>query len=162
MKKQTLKLIYLFLAILLTSTSCSTIINGTKQNIAIASNPSSAQITIDNINRGVTPMTISLARNKSHAVKIALDGFYPYELVLNRKVNGWIAGNIVFGGLIGLAIDAISGGMYLLSPGQFSAELRANDGNTANVNKNKDGINVFVTLHPNPEWQKVGQLQAMK
>jgi hypothetical protein len=32
-------------------------------------------------------------------------------------------GNIVFGGIIGLAVDAITGGLYKLAPEQVSAQL---------------------------------------
>jgi hypothetical protein len=56
-------------------------------------------------------------------VKIELPGYMPYETNLIRKVDGWIAGNIVFGGLIGLAVDAITGGMYKLTPEQIQSEL---------------------------------------
>jgi hypothetical protein len=81
---------------------------GTKQQIGISSNPSGANVIIDGKNFGNTPLTAELSRKDNHIVKIELDGFLPYETTLTKKVSGWVAGNIIFGGLIGLAIDAIS------------------------------------------------------
>lgn len=43
-----------------------------------------------------------------------MDGYLPDETTLTKKVSGWVRGNLVFGGLIGLAVDAISGGMAQL------------------------------------------------
>ena len=139
-------------------TGCATIIHGTRQSVAISSNPSKAVVTIDGQERGSTPLTVDLKRNDTHSVKIELDGYLPYELNLNKKVDGWIAGNIIFGGLIGLAVDAITGGMYKLSPDEIMAELKSSS-NTAHVSK-KDNIVVFVTMTPNPEWDMIGCLQA--
>ena len=52
-------------------------------------------------------------------------------------------GNIVFGGFIGLAVDAISGGIYQLTPDQVLAEMRSqNIGYTAN---SKD---ILILLKP--------------
>jgi hypothetical protein len=67
-------------------------------------------------------------------------------------------GNIAFGGLIGLAVDAISGGMYSLTPEQVSAVL--NSGH-ASLSKGADGIYVFAVLQPEHGWLKVGQLQEL-
>ena|SRR5712691_7888642 len=81
----------------------------------------------------------------------------PFDMTLTRSVSGWVWGNIVFGGLIGLAVDAIDGAFYNLSPEQVSATLAANH---ASVSKTGDGIYLFAVLKPEPGWVKVGQLQA--
>jgi hypothetical protein len=64
-------------------------------------------------------------------------------------------GNLVFGGLPGLAIDAITGGLYKLSPDQVAAQL-ARQG--ASTQATTDGILVTVVLHPDSSWQRVGTL----
>lgn len=80
---------------------------------------------------------------------------------INRMVSGWVAGNIVFGGLIGLAIDAASGGMYKLSPEQVDARL---DGERAGRNRTfqteEGAIFITVVLKPDPEWEQVGSLTS--
>jgi hypothetical protein len=62
-------------------------------------------------------------------------------------------GNLVFGGIPGLAIDAISGGLYKLTPEQIAAQL-AQQG--ASVEKSEDAIYIGVVLQPDPEWERVG------
>jgi len=137
-------------------TQCATIIHGSKQSVSISSNPSKANVTIDGKEMGITPLTLKLARAEHHTVVINLAGYMPYETKLTRKVDGWIAGNIIFGGLIGLVIDAAGGGMYKLTPDQVQAELRNQTTQVGSVN---DGIFLSVVLSPKSEWEKVGQLR---
>jgi hypothetical protein len=37
---------------------------------------------------------------------------YPTTTIVPRQLNGWLIGNILFGGIIGLAVDAISDSAY--------------------------------------------------
>ena len=55
-------------------------------------------------------------------------------------------------------VDAISGGMYKLSPEELSGALGASSAGTAT--KNGDGIYVIVVLKPEANWVKVAQLEA--
>ena len=91
-------------------------------------------------------------------VKIELEGYLPYETNLTRKTSGWVWGNILFGGLIGLAVDAISGGMYKLTPEQIQAELK--NANIA-LMKNDDYLFITVVLSPDPTWEKIGNLEIV-
>jgi hypothetical protein len=136
--------------------ACASIIHGTRQDVGISSSPSAALVTVDRIQTGTTPVVAHLTRKDNHIVRIELAGYKPYETTLTRKVSGWVWGNIVFGGLIGLAVDAISGGLYNLTPEQVSGTLLANSSKVAPV---RDGLYVVVVLKPQPEWRKVAQLQ---
>ena len=40
-----------------------------------------------------------------------------------QKFNAWYLGNILFGGIIGLVIDPITGAIYNLTPKQINAQL---------------------------------------
>ena len=91
-----------------------------------------------------------------HALKIGRAGYQPYEMVFSRSTSGWVWGNIVFGGLIGLAVDAITGGLYKLSPELVQASLTQSHASIDQGGHNS--LVVRVVLHPEPEWQKVGQL----
>jgi len=146
----------LMLLLVVMFSNCATIIHGSKQDVSISSNPSKALVTIDNIEKGTTPVTLRLSRLDHHTVQINLEGFLPFETKLTRKVDGWIVGNIVFGGLIGLAVDAITGGMYKLTPDQIQAELR---NQSAYMKQEKDGVFLTVVLQPDSKWEKVGQLE---
>lgn len=144
------------LALALFTSSCGTILHGSRQDIAISSNPSSATVVVNNQNVGQTPITVNLSRKESHDVKIELEGYMPFETTIIRKVDGWIAGNIIFGGIIGLAVDAITGGMYKLTPEQVQAELRNSNVSARYV---KDGAYIVVVLKAKTHWEKVGQME---
>lgn len=56
------------------------------------------------------PYTISVKSNTIEGKRIkvtAENGSYP-DIVLHKKVNPWVFGNIIIGGLIGVAVDFIS------------------------------------------------------
>ena len=136
--------------------ACASIMHGTHEDVGISSTPSSAQVTIDGQMTGKTPVVAHLTRKENHIVRIELPGYQPYEGTITHSVSGWVWGNIAFGGLIGLAVDAIDGGMYKLEPEQLSGVLQANN---AVVTPNRDGIYMVVVLAPEPGWQKIAQLQ---
>jgi len=136
---------------------CATIMHGTSQDIAVSSNPPNAKVTIDGNSVGNTPLTTNLSRKSNHSVKIELEGFLPYETVIIKKLSGWVWGNILFGGLVGLAIDAISGGLYKLSPDQVQAELRNKSDNSLVFENNK--LFITVVLKSKEGWEKIGQLK---
>jgi len=114
-------------------------------------------VKIDNVLSGNTPVVAKLTRKDNHFVRVELSGYQPFDMTLTRSVSGWVWGNIVFGGLIGLAVDAIDGAFYNPSPEQVSATPAANH---ASVSKTGDGIYLFAVLKPEPGWVKAGQLQA--
>jgi hypothetical protein len=144
---------------LLFTQACGTIMQGTTQQVGISSNPSNASVTINGQNHGNTPMIIDLKRKDAHMVKIELDGYQPYETNLTRSTSGWVWGNIVFGGLIGLVVDASAGGMCKLTPEQIDSELRSAQ---AEALSNDDGLYIAVVLEADPSWEKIGSLQSTK
>jgi hypothetical protein len=134
---------------------CATIMHGTSQEIGIQSRPTGATVTINNREYGKTPVVAKLSRKDNHTVHLALDGYQPFDATITRSTSGWVWGNIVFGGLIGLAVDAISGGLYKLSPEQVDAELASKGMGT---NTQGSDIIITVVLEPDPSWEKVGNL----
>lgn len=136
--------------------SCATIMHQTKQDVGIASTPTGASVAIDNKPYGKTPLVAELKRKENHFVKVELPGYETFELAITHKVSGWIWGNIAFGGLIGLAIDAISGGMYKLTPDQVVAQLQK-QGSAALLRE--DALYIAVVLEPESNWEKIGQLE---
>ena len=134
---------------------CATIMHGTSQEVGISSSPTGATVTVDNQAAAVTPYVAKLSRKDKHVVHLAMPGYAPADLTLTRKTSGWVWGNIVFGGLIGLAVDAISGGLYNLTPEQLAATLAQQNASIAPV---KDGVYVVMVQQVNPAWTKVGQL----
>ncbi len=143
--------------VLLSSTlaSCATIMHGTRQSIGVSSNPTDAWIYVDRNYVGNTPLVLELSRSENHIVRIELPGYMAYEVQLTKSVSGWVFGNIVIGGLIGLAVDAVSGGIYKLSPDQVHAEMRSQYGIDS---KNSNESFIAVVLEPRADWEKIGNL----
>lgn len=138
--------------------ACASIMHGTSQEVGISSTPTSASVSIDNVTKGQTPFVAKLSRKDNHVIHIAADGFQPADLTLTRSVSGWVWGNLLFGGVIGLAVDAITGGLYKLTPDQLSATLAKQ---SASIAHTKDGFYVILVPAAEKGWMKVGQLQRV-
>lgn len=144
---------------------CASIIHGGYQSVDITSQPAGAQVIIDGKNVGLTPKTIELRRKgrakdemkpkKEYIVKIQLDGYMAYEMKVKRELDAWFFGNLIFGGVIGMIIDASDGAMYKLTPNQVVAQM----GKMTASTYTGDGIHIAVVLHADPSWEKVGQLE---
>ena len=146
--------------------NCASIIHGPTQSVDLTSQPSGARITINGKYMGETPKTFSLRRkgypkgepkgNKEYVTKIELDGYYPYDVKIKRQMDGWFLGNILIGGVIGIAIDAGNGSMYKLTPDQVIAQMGKSAATT--YGKDNDDIHIAVVLRADPSWQKIGSL----
>ena len=113
-----------FLVISAMIAGCATIMQGTTQEIGISSTPTGATVKINNQVKGKTPIILDLKRKNNHIVTIELPGYMPYEATFTKSVSGWVWGNIVFGGLIGLVVDFAAGGIYKLTPTEVKAVLQ--------------------------------------
>lgn len=107
---------------------CGTVVNGMHQDLAITSDPGGAAVSVDGISAGSTPVVMSVSRKHAHVVKIERPGFYPVEASVVPVTSTWEWGNILFAGIIGVAVDAWTGGMYDLS---------------------RDTIDAYFPAHPN-------------
>ena len=136
---------------------CATIMHGSSQEMSVASTPTGATVIVDGVNAGKTPFVANLKRKDKHVIRIELDGYEPFEMPIARETSGWVWGNLVFGGLPGLAVDAITGGLYKLKPEEVNAPLASK---AVSVASGRDYLVVAVVLRPEASWQKVGQLQA--
>ena len=138
---------------------CATIMHGTSQQVGISSQPTGASVVVDSQPLGVTPVSAKLSRKNQHRITVTMSGYQPFEMVTTRKTSGWVWGNIVFGGLIGLVVDASTGGLYDVRPEQVAAQL-AQAGAGGEM---RDGT-IFVILVPNadPSWHKIGQLKPIE
>lgn len=93
-------------------TSCCTIINGDSQDVNVAASPSGARLYVDGVGKGMVPQAVSISRTGSHTIRIEAPGYAPYETTLNSSCSGWVLGNLLFGGIIGLAIDVGTGSIW--------------------------------------------------
>ena len=104
---------------------CATIIHhGGKQRILISSNPTGATATIDGLLKVETPGEVKLKRGRTHVVVIEKEGYETAQVIVDHDLSGWVFGNILLGGLIGLVVDFSTGGAWNLEPETVAATLR--------------------------------------
>jgi hypothetical protein len=109
-----------------TLSGCATIVSGRKTEVTLDNSGGATYFSVlDNHNRvvdsGVTPKQVTLKTTqnwltpaKYHVVYASQEGVEQYDL--NAGFNWWTAGNIVIGGVPGIAIDAATGALWKLQP----------------------------------------------
>ncbi|MGD8644792.1 MAG: hypothetical protein PVI15_10910, partial [Chromatiales bacterium] len=109
---------------------CATIVSGPSQTLPVSSDPGGAEIIIYDehgveVFKGETPTKVVLNKSdggyfdsKAYVVEISKPGYATQSIPVQAEANGWyIAGNLIFGGLIGwLIVDPVTGSMYTLDP----------------------------------------------
>lgn len=144
----------LFAAVILLS-GCATIISGSRQEVEIASDPSSAKVYINEIEIGNTPVQRNLKRNQDYKLTLKLDGYEAYETSLEKKFNAWYIGNVAFGGLIGLVVDPITGAIHKLKPEEIDGNLKS--GTTYDTKGGK--LLIKISMNADSDSEIVGQLK---
>lgn len=78
----------------------------------------------------------------SKRLEATKDGYRPREFTLNTKLEGWVFGNILFGGIPGLAIDAATGKMMKYSNTMLDVTLTSFEKPTQEVEEEEVTTNV--------------------
>ena len=85
---------------------CATIRNEKHKDVELSTEPAGAVVVFDDEVMGTTPMVVEVARKgRDKEFLFLLDGYKDVLLKLDRSVEG----KTIFGGLIGMSVDAISG-----------------------------------------------------
>lgn len=115
--------------------NCATIVSGTKQDITLNSNPPGADVRVfqgrvigsvdgfPEVASGNTPVVVSLQRDKQYTVIAEAPGYKQARMVVDQNFNGWVLGNIIFGWILGGAIDYLSGAWWRLNPDTIALRL---------------------------------------
>jgi len=99
---------------------CASITRGTQEVLVVNSEPMNARVRLSNGMVGVTPASFKLARDSVVTVTIEKEGYRTAVVQVNHHTANagavGMAGNIVFGGIIGAGVDAMSGATQDLTP----------------------------------------------
>jgi hypothetical protein len=126
--------------IVCTLAGCASVMCGRHAEIAINSNPPRAQVAVQNekgetVARSTTPAIVSLKRSNGlfkkaprYTAFIERPGYETAEVSINPKWNPWILGNVVLGGVIGLAADSATGAIWRYSPDEINQSLSPSSG----------------------------------
>lgn len=106
---------------------CATITRGTKEVLVVDSRPSNAFVRLSNGMTGYTPASFKVARDSFLTCVIEKEGYQSSTIQINHQTAGGgaagMAGNLIFGGIPGVAVDALSGATQELAPNPVFVEL---------------------------------------
>ena len=114
--------------------ACATIVEGTDQTVTVITDPPDAVCTLTREGQVVavanpTPATVSLDKSQGNiSITCEKSGYFNGASALSSEFKAMTFGNIIFGGIIGVGVDAASGAMHeypesvtvVLSPKSFS------------------------------------------
>lgn len=105
---------------------CATIMNDATHSVQITSNVPDTKYVVKNktgivVQNGVTPSSVNLRvasgaySSEKYLIDFTKDGYLPSTTIIDSELSGWYFGNLLFGGIVGLAIiDPITGKMWTL------------------------------------------------
>jgi len=100
------------------ASGCASIVEGTDQSVTVQTTPSGASCELKRDGEVVgvvnpTPGTVTVDKSKDDiAIICQKDGYQYASGAFSSDFQGMTFGNILFGGLIGVAVDASSGAMH--------------------------------------------------
>ncbi|HEV7920526.1 MAG TPA: translation initiation factor 2 [Thermoanaerobaculia bacterium] len=115
--------------VVLFSIGCASIAHQTTQQVPVTSSPAGAAVTVacgdvNNDPKLVTPTVVTVHRKPARCtISLAKEGYEPAHVDLQRQMSGWYLGNVIFGGIIGLIVDAANGAMYNRMPNRIDVPL---------------------------------------
>lgn len=100
---------------------CTTMTRGTNDVWEITTEPIGAEVSTSNgYHCDATPCAIRMPRRSEFIATVTMDGYEPATVSVTHRVSGaggaGMAGNVLVGGLIGVAVDASTGAMNDLVP----------------------------------------------
>lgn len=109
--------------------NCATIVSTNEYAVRVTAEPSGAVVLIDNKVIGEAPQLITLKSDKtSYAITVEKPGYEPETQYLQRSVDNWLFGNLLFGGVIGFIVDHSNGSGYQFPTDPLHFSLRPGTG----------------------------------
>jgi hypothetical protein len=79
--------ILLFIGLILSTTACSPPIIVETQTVPVFSEPQGAEVAVNGVVVGTTPLSVPLEKNKNHMITVTKAGFKPEAIPVQRKLN---------------------------------------------------------------------------
>lgn len=113
----------LVIGALLPLAGCATLIRGNTQELSVSSEPKEADVYVNGLARGKTPLMLRLDRDVSYHVELRHPEFGSRVFMINRRLEaGWLILDVLCG-LVPIVVDASSGAWYALEPDRIRVSL---------------------------------------
>jgi uncharacterized protein YceK len=121
---------------LISFAGCASVMSGRHAKEQFNCNAPNAHVVVkdkrgETVATAETPAVVELKRGDGflrpahYTATIEAPGYEPSEVAIQPRVNPWILGNIIFGGIPGAVIDPATGAMWNLTPKEVNPELVA-------------------------------------
>ncbi len=115
--------IVLIVALLPVVAGCATLFKGRNEKVAFNSNPVGADVYVNGVKMGTTPIELKLDARNSYTIEFRKEGF---QSVTRQIQSGTAAGYVILdilGGLVPVIIDAATGAWSTLDTDNVNAAL---------------------------------------
>jgi PEGA domain len=106
---------------------CATVTRGVHEALVVESEPSGASVKLSTGDVGTTPTSFRIRRRGALDVTISKEGYEVVHVHVATQIAGWgaagMAGNVLVGGVIGVGVDAFSGGTLEHKPNPIRVNL---------------------------------------
>jgi hypothetical protein len=108
--------------------ACGAIFNSGPARVNFTSTPDTAEVWIDGVRRGTTPVFLELEKRKDHTVTFKKAGYQDMVNPLPRSVKGVYVVFDILGGILPVIVDAATGSWYVLSTDHVHGTLQRMSG----------------------------------
>lgn len=118
-----LNLLALFATLAVALTGCASIFTGTKQTVQVNSIPSGANVSVNGLDRGHTPLPVVLKKGSNgQVVTLSLPGYQEKTFQPQTAFNPVAILNLW--GILGWGIDAATGALWKYDPTLYNVQLQ--------------------------------------
>ncbi|MBF9231774.1 translation initiation factor 2 [Microvirga alba] len=107
--------------------ACATVTRGTTAQVTFTSEPPAAMRTSTGLTCPTTPCTLEIGRKAEFVATFSQPGYHSQDVAVQTRVAGGgaagFAGNVLVGGLVGMAVDASTGSTLEHYPNPVHASL---------------------------------------
>jgi len=106
------------------TSACGTLFTESHALVSFQSDPPGAEVMIDGMPVGRTPVQAIVSNRRDHIVQFHMDGAAETTCLLTAGVGaGWVVLDVLFTGLIGVVVDAVTDGWSELAQGGCYARM---------------------------------------
>ena len=117
------KIVMSILLVLALCIGCATIFKGTTGEVNAKALTGTADVYVDGIKAGQTPMTVKISCNNQHTIELKkADGTTKAFRTDQSLGAGWLIVDIIPGGIISIVVDAVTGSWYYVTPKEVTID----------------------------------------